>query len=91
MSRRVLPPSAVGVDRNPPRKAPIDVAAGAAIAREIAEKGIVLLQNRGNIPPLAASAKRILVVGGYADAGVHRGRDRRRCRVRAARRCRFRP
>ena len=74
MSRRVLRSIyAVGVDRNPPRKAPIDVAAGAAVAQEIAEKGMVLLQNRDNILPLAASAKRILVVGGYADAGVLSG------------------
>jgi beta-glucosidase len=74
MSRRVLRSIyAVGVDSNPPRKAPVDGAAGAAVAQEIAEKGIVLLQNRGGILPLAASAKRILVVGGYADAGVLSG------------------
>ncbi len=74
MSRRVLRSIyAVGVDRNPARKAPIDVAAGAAIAQEIAEKGMVLLRNSDNILPLAASAKRILVVGGYADAGVLSG------------------
>jgi beta-glucosidase len=63
----------VGVDTNPPKRAPIDVAAGAAVAQRIAEKGIVLLQNRGGILPLAASANRILVVGGYADAGVLSG------------------
>ncbi|WP_411338756.1 glycoside hydrolase family 3 C-terminal domain-containing protein [Sphingopyxis sp. J-6] len=74
MSRRILRSIyAVGVDRNPPRKAPIDTAAGAAVAQEIAEKGIVLLQNRSNILPLAATAKRILVVGGYADSGVLSG------------------
>lgn len=74
MSRRVLRSIyAVGVDRNPPVKAPIDVAAGAAVAQKIAERGMVLLQNRGDILPLAATAKRILVVGGYADAGVLSG------------------
>ncbi|MGV1683868.1 beta-glucosidase [Sphingopyxis sp. NJF-3] len=74
MNRRILRSIyAVGVDRTPPRKAPIDVTAGAAVAQEIAEKGIVLLQNRGNILPLAATAKRILVVGGYADSGVLSG------------------
>jgi len=74
MSRRVLRSIyAVGVDRNPARKAPIDAAAGAAVAQEIAEKGMVLLRNNGNLLPLAASAKRILVVGGYADAGVLSG------------------
>lgn len=74
MSRRILHSIyAVGVDRNPPHQAPIDVAAGAAVAQDIAEKGAVLLQNRDNILPLAASAKKILVVGGYADAGVLSG------------------
>lgn len=74
MSRRVLRSIyAVGVDANPPVKAPIDVAAGAAVAQKIAEQGMVLLQNRGDILPLAATAKRILVVGGYADAGVLSG------------------
>lgn len=74
MNRRVLRSIyAVGVDRNPPRKAPIDFDAGAAVAQEIAEKGIVLLQNRNDILPLAGKAKRILVVGGYADAGVLSG------------------
>lgn len=74
MSRRILRSIyAVGVDRNPPRKATIDVAAGAAVAQDIAEKGIVLLQNRDAILPLAATAKKILVVGGYADAGVLSG------------------
>ncbi len=74
MSRRVLRSIyAVGIDRNPPRKMPLDTAAGAAVAQEIAEKGIVLLQNRGDILPLASTAKRILVVGGYADSGVLSG------------------
>src|SRR5690606_14163423 len=49
MSRRVLRSIyAVGVDTNPPVKAPIDLAAGAAVAQKVAEQGIVLLQNRGN-------------------------------------------
>ncbi len=74
MSRRILHAIYdVGVDRNPPHKAPIDFAVGAAVAQEIAEKGMVLLKNQNNILPLAASAKKILVVGGYADAGVLSG------------------
>lgn len=74
MSRRILHSIyTVGVDRNPPHKVAIDVAAGAAVAQDIAEKGIVLLQNRDNILPLAASARKILVIGGYADAGVLSG------------------
>lgn len=74
MNRRVLRSIyAVGLDTNPPQRAPIDFAAGGAVAQRIAERGMVLLQNRGNILPLAASARRILIVGGYADAGVLSG------------------
>ncbi|WBX84546.1 beta-glucosidase family protein [Sphingosinicella microcystinivorans] len=74
MNRRVLRSIyAVGVDANPPERAPVDFAKGAAVAQRIAEQGMVLLQNRDNILPLAASANRILVVGGYADAGVLSG------------------
>jgi beta-glucosidase len=74
MSRRILRSIyAVGIDQNPPRKAPIDFTAGAAVAQEIAEKGMVLLKNQNNVLPLAASAKKILVIGGYADAGVLSG------------------
>lgn len=74
MNRRILRSIyAVGADRNPPVKAPIDFAAGAAVAQEIAEKGMVLLRNRGDILPLAASARRIAVIGGYADSGVLSG------------------
>ncbi|MDO6414038.1 glycoside hydrolase family 3 C-terminal domain-containing protein [Sphingomonas sp. BIUV-7] len=51
---------------------PIDFPAHAAIARKIAAEGMVLLKNDG-ILPLAASAKRILVVGRYADRGVWSG------------------
>lgn len=74
MSRRVLRSIyAVGVDTRPPHRIPIDPAVGGAVAQKIAEKSMVLLQNRGDILPLAASAKRILVIGSYADAGVLSG------------------
>ncbi len=74
MNRRVLRSIyAVGVDKNPPVKRPIDVAANAKVAQEIAEQGIVLLRNRGNALPLATSSKRIAVIGGYADTGVLSG------------------
>ena len=50
-----------------------DKPAHAAIAQEIANQGIVLLRNRNNALPLAASATRIAVIGGYADTGVLSG------------------
>jgi beta-glucosidase len=45
----------------------------AEVAQRAAEQGIVLLRNEGGILPLAASAKKILVVGGNADVGVPGG------------------
>ncbi|MFT3975886.1 MAG: glycoside hydrolase family 3 C-terminal domain-containing protein [Sphingomonas bacterium] len=74
MNRRVLRSMfAVGVDANPPKIAPIDFEADGKVAQEVAEKGIVLLRNKGGALPLAASAKRIAVIGGYADSGVLSG------------------
>ena len=49
---------------------PIDYAAHAKVAQAVAEAGIVLLKNDHGLLPIAASAKRILVVGGHADVGV---------------------
>jgi len=63
---------AVGIDR-PPTTQPIDYPAHAALALDIARKGIVLLKNEGRILPLAADAKRIAVIGGYANLGVLSG------------------
>ncbi|MDF0545846.1 glycoside hydrolase family 3 C-terminal domain-containing protein [Sphingobium sp. H39-3-25] len=51
----------------------IDFPAHAAVAEEVAKQGIVLLRNMRDTLPLAASAKRILVIGGYANAGVLSG------------------
>jgi beta-glucosidase len=51
---------------------PIDYAADAGVALDAARAGIVLLKNDGALP-IAASAKRILVVGGNADFGVLSG------------------
>ncbi|BBC74278.1 glycosyl hydrolase [Altererythrobacter sp. B11] len=63
-----------GLDTNPVRPGgAIDFEANAAIAGEVTEQGIVLLRNEGGALPLAAEAGRILVVGGYADAGVLSG------------------
>ncbi|WP_294054502.1 beta-glucosidase [Sphingomonas sp.] len=50
-----------------------DYTAHADVAQRAAEAGIVLLKNEGGILPLAASAKRIVVIGGAADLGVLSG------------------
>lgn len=74
MNRRILHAIyAVGVDKNPPVKKSIDFVANAKVAQEVAEQGIVLLRNKGNALPLAVSAKKIAVIGGYADTGVLSG------------------
>jgi beta-glucosidase len=51
----------------------IDYAANGAIAQQAAEQGIVLLRNAGNILPIAATARRIVMIGGHADIGVLSG------------------
>jgi beta-glucosidase len=63
----------VGLDRNPPTVRPIDYAAHGRIAREVAEKGIILLKNEGSILPLANEVKEIAVIGGFANLGVPGG------------------
>jgi beta-glucosidase len=55
------------------RTGEIDYAAHAQEVRDVAAQGIVLLRNRGDILPLTNAAKKILVVGGYADLGVLSG------------------
>jgi beta-glucosidase len=62
---------AVGADW-PKMETAFDDRAHAALARRSAAEGMVLLKNDG-ILPLANAATRILVVGGYADAGVMSG------------------
>ncbi len=52
---------------------PIDYAAHARVAQEVAEKGIVLLKNDGRLLPLARTIGRIVVIGGHADVGVLSG------------------
>jgi len=74
MNRRILRSIyAVGLDAHPPVVGPIDFKANGQVARAAADEGIVLLRNRDGILPLAASAKRIAVIGGYADTGVLSG------------------
>lgn len=45
----------------------------ADVAQRAAEAGIVLLKNDGGLLPLAATAKRIVLIGGHADVGVLSG------------------
>lgn len=65
---------AVGAIDDPARPGgAIDYGAHRLIAQRAAEAGIVLLQNRGDALPLAKGAKRLLVIGAHADAGVLSG------------------
>lgn len=74
MNRRILRSIyAVGLDANPPVKAPIDFVANAAVARAVEDEGIVLLRNRNALLPLSKAVTSIVVIGGYADAGVLSG------------------
>lgn len=75
MNRRVL--WAIynsGLDRNPVKAGgEVELAKNSEVALETAKQGIVLLRNEGNALPLAKTAKRIAVIGGYADMGVISG------------------
>jgi beta-glucosidase len=51
----------------------IDYDAHALLAQRAAEEGMVLLRNEGAILPLAATARKIVVIGGHADIGVLSG------------------
>jgi len=63
-----------GLDKAPIKPGgTIDFAAHGAVALATAEQGIVLLRNQNGALPLAANAKRIAVIGGYANAGVMSG------------------
>ena len=75
MNRRVLwSIYANGLDRPPAKPGgSIHVAENAGLAGKVARQGIVLLRNERNALPLAATARRIAVIGGYADTGVLSG------------------
>lgn len=51
----------------------IDKDTHAAVAEQIALQGMVLLKNEGGVLPLAATARKIVVIGGFADRGVIAG------------------
>lgn len=63
---------AKGAVDDPVQLGPIDFAAHASVTQADAEDGIVLLKNKG-VLPLAATSKRIAVIGGHADVGVLSG------------------
>lgn len=79
MAHRILRSMfAHGLFDHPITGAPLDLPAAmlkahADVTRADAEAAIVLLQNKGDVLPLAASAKRIVVIGGHADKGVLAG------------------
>ena len=60
-------------DPVPATPQPIAVAADAAIAQRVAERGMVLLKNANGALPLARTARRIVLIGGHADVGVLSG------------------
>ena len=75
MNKRVLTAIyATGLDKNDAKPGgKIDFAKDGEVSLEAAKQGIVLLKNTGNILPLAKTAKRIAVIGGYANSGVLSG------------------
>jgi len=75
MNKRVLTAIyAAGIDTRPATSgSAVDMGAHAGIAQDVAQQGIVLLRNNGNVLPLAKTARRIAVIGGYADSGVLSG------------------
>ena len=75
MARRIVRSLfATGAADNPVTEgAPIDYAANEAISQHDAEQAIVLLKNDGNLLPLKANARRIVLIGGHADKGVLSG------------------
>ena len=75
MNKRVLTAIyAAQIDKFPAEAGgKIDFDAHADVAQKVAEQGIVLLKNEGDMLPLAKTAKHILVVGGGANIGVMSG------------------
>nr|AAF21798.1 beta-glucosidase precursor [Niveispirillum irakense DSM 11586] len=74
MSRRILRSMfAAGFFDGKPGKPVVDLDAHAAIAKQVADEGIVLLANDKGLLPLAAGSQKIAVIGGFADQGVLSG------------------
>jgi beta-glucosidase len=74
MSQRILRSMfAAGLFEHPPVKMLLDAEADANVARRAAAEGAVLLSNPSGLLPLAHDLKRIVVIGGHADAGVLSG------------------
>ncbi|WAC49592.1 beta-glucosidase [Asticcacaulis sp. SL142] len=61
------------IDQTKVADANIDFAAHAKVTQADAEGGIVLLKNERNLLPIAATAKKVVVIGGHADKGVLSG------------------
>lgn len=60
-------------DPTPATAQAIDYTAHADVAQRAAEAGIVLLKNDRDVLPLAATARRIVLIGGHANVGVLSG------------------
>lgn len=64
---------AIGIVDHPPKPHVVDVNAGLQLAREVEERGAVLLRNEQGLLPIASSVRKIAVIGGHADKGVLTG------------------
>jgi beta-glucosidase len=75
MARRVLRALyATGAADNPVTEGgQIDYAANEAVSQHDAEQAIVLLKNDGNLLPLKANVRKIVLIGSHADKGVLSG------------------
>ncbi|WP_157219866.1 beta-glucosidase [Flavisphingomonas formosensis] len=76
MVRRILTgviASGLYDDPVPATPQPIDLDTHADVAQAVAEQGMVLLKNEGDLLPIAASARRIVLIGAHADVGVLSG------------------
>ena len=74
MARRILRSFyAAGLLDAPLQRTPSDLDDDAEVARRVAESGIVLLKNTGDVLPLRTDLRTIVVVGAHADVGVLSG------------------
>jgi len=65
--------AATGLLHTLPEPKAIDAVADAALAKRVAEAGIVLLRNQGAVLPLSRRTRSIAIIGGHADRGVLSG------------------